>query len=279
MFNAVAKSLVLVQALLSLAGMSWAMMLVLQSRDLGWAEPAKEVLETNADGTPSTKPGSVVRFASEYDKSVVAVQEAAKSRDRIYRHVKPALDLIADTENYVWENHRFYVKEMARVKELRSDQDKKDAKPFKVFRLKDGGTALAVTKAGNLGIPIFEPNEVAKIEKPYKEYKADHEALLKELEVYDGKMQKVADLIKKITFDMTGTDEVTNAYIQPGLPDMTSMEFKYQRQIKVEIDAIKQDWSKAIESSGTFRLRRIGLEKTLEMHEAPPVPRKDNKKL
>jgi hypothetical protein len=276
MFNALAKSLVLMQALLSVAGMTWAMMLVVQSRDLGRAEPANEVLETNADGTPAAKPGAVMRFASEYDKSVVAVQEAAKARDRVYRHVKPALDSIVATEKFMPENHLFYLAQLKRLREERSEQDKKDDKPFKVFRLKNGGTALPI-EDGNLGKPDFEANEVAMIKKPFKEYEADYKGLVKEIDVYEGKLQKVAILTQNITAETTGTNK-SNEYVNPGLYELKSMEFKYQGQIKVEIDAIKQDRSEAIGSSGTLRLRRSGLEATLKKLQEPVLPR-DNKKL
>ena len=231
-----------------------------------------------------------MRFASEYDKSVVAVQEAAKTRDRVYQYVTPALDSIAATEEYMPENHLFYVKEMARLKERR-----KDDKPFNVFRLKDGGHALPPDKngkPGKLGIPIFEANEVAMIKKPYKEYEADLKKLIGQIErdnpkkvivvgeidIYEEKIREIAKKTKEMTIEMTGTDEVTNAYVQPGLYELTSMEFKYQRQIKVEIDAIKQDWSKAIENSGTHRQRRTGLEATLKKLEAAAPARKDEEK-
>src|SRR5258708_3865039 len=126
MMNVIAKSLVLVQAVLSIAAMTWAIMLVLQSRDLGWKEPAKEVFEYNSDGTPSSKPGAVVRYPSEFDKSVIAVKEAGYARDRAYRHVQPALDAIDQTENLLPENHLWYLSQLKRLKE--GDPGKKDFK-------------------------------------------------------------------------------------------------------------------------------------------------------
>jgi hypothetical protein len=87
MMNFFGKFLVLIHALLSVAGMSWAIMIFLQARDLGWKEPYKEELEK----------GSVLH-ASEYDKSQAAVVEAARTRDRIYAQVKPAIESIRATE-------------------------------------------------------------------------------------------------------------------------------------------------------------------------------------
>src|SRR5882672_3819896 len=169
MMNFVAKTLVLMQVVLSLAGMTWALMLFVQGRDLGWKEPGMEVFEYGSDGNPSTKPGAVMRFASDYDKSVVAVQEAGATRDRAYRYVEPALESNAVTEKYLPENHLFYWKEKTRLRNERSDEDKKTE--FKVRRLKNAGHALT-PKDGDLGTPEFEDEAIAMIKKPYLEYKA-----------------------------------------------------------------------------------------------------------
>jgi hypothetical protein len=276
MMNVFAKTLVLVHVVLSLAGMTWALMLFLQGRDLGWKEPGMEVQEYNTDGTPSTKPGAVVRFASEYDKSVVAVQEAGATRDRAYRHVKPALESVVGTEKYLWENHLFYRKELARLHNERSDDKKKDE--FKVFRLKDAGHALPIGD-GELGRPEFELDDVGMIKKPFKEYQADLESIAKEIAVYQGKIREVSDKTGKITVDLTGTNE-KGEYLQPGLYALEKLEFKYQEQLKVEIDDIKPNWSKALERAGGLRLRRVGLEENLrKLQQPPPAPPKIDKKL
>jgi hypothetical protein len=272
MMNVVAKSLVLMQVVLSLAGMTWALMLFVQGRDLGWKEPAAEVLETNADGTPSTKPGAVQRFPSEYDKSVVAVQEAAATRDRAYRHVKPALDEIAAIENYLPENHLYYWEQKTRL--ANGDKDKE----FKVYRLKDAGHFVK-PGTGELGVPEFEVDEVAMIKKPRKEYEADLAAVYKEIAKYEDMNRKISEKTRLITLDMTGTNEL-GKYVQPGLYALNALEFKYQEQLKIEIDDIKPYWSKALERASGLRERRAGLEESLrKLQQPPPPPPKVEKKL
>lgn len=76
MINLLAKSMVLIHAALSLVGMGWAIMIVLEDRDLGRLDPIAEYTDYNADGTPK---GAKIRYASEYDRSYAAVQDVAKT--------------------------------------------------------------------------------------------------------------------------------------------------------------------------------------------------------
>ena len=90
MINAFAKTLVLLHALMSLAGMAVAITLVVSTRDLGRTEPVLEVQEYH----PDNKPKTVVLHASDYDISRAVVVEAGKNRDRMYAVVKPEIDRI-----------------------------------------------------------------------------------------------------------------------------------------------------------------------------------------
>jgi hypothetical protein len=266
--NVLAKFLVVVHVILSLAGMSWALMLFVYPRDLAWLEPAQEVYEYDASGKPSTKPGATARFASEYDKSVVAVQEAGIARDRAYQYVKPALESIANTEKYLPDNHLYYCEELARLRRERTDAEKKDEKGFKVFRLKDAGHALR-PEDKELGRPEKMLDEVAMIKKPYDEYKADLDAIFKQLDAQEKKIREIADKTEKITTDLTGTSEIGKV-VNPGLYALNDMEFKFQKQLQTEIDDIKPFWSKALEQANSHRLRRMNLEETLKKLQEPP---------
>ena len=72
---------------------------------------------------------------------------------------------------------------------------------------------------------------------------------------------------------MTGTDE-TNKYVQPGLYQLIDLEFKFQTEIKNEIDDIKPNESKSIEQSRLYQYRRADLEATLQKSVAPPATKK-----
>jgi hypothetical protein len=264
MMNKLGKSLVLLHAALSIAAMCWAVTLVLQARDFGWTEPAKEVLEWS-DG----KVKSAVLHGSEYDKSLAAATEAAKTRDRTYAHVQPAIDSIRAAEPFLPYNTLFYRSELNR---LRHSEDK-----IEVRRLKDGGNFPDTP----LGKPAPEDKALEMVTKSYKEYQADLRKLIghvdpKSKEETPGQIDDVEKEIRKIVNDtkrftalLTGTDEA-NKYVQPGLHQLIDLEFKYQEQIKTEIHDIKPSWSKAIGESRLLQYRRADLEATLEKLKRTP---------
>ena len=155
MINKLAKSLVLVHTVFSLAGLAYGIFVFLQAKDFGRAEPSKEVLEYNADGTAK----SSVRHASAYDKSAAAYSVAVASRDRTYAQVKPALDLLARTEPFLPENHLFFVAELDRLK--------KATDKIEVKRLMDGGVSL---DAKDFGKPVLDDEALANVTKSRAEY-------------------------------------------------------------------------------------------------------------
>jgi hypothetical protein len=258
MINFLAKSLVLVNTVFSVAAMSWAILHVLQARDFGWTEPYKEITEYDSEG----KEKSWVRHASEIDKSQVALIEAKNTRDLTYVFVKPALDQIRETEPYLANNHLHYKAELKRLLDGPGE--------LEVKNLKDGGYALD-TPANDLGKPALEDKALANIKKSYKAYQTDLKKLYEEVDTVEEEIQKTAVAIKKFTADLTGTDEA-NKYVQPGLYQLTDLEFKAQTQLKIEIDQIKPHWSNAIENARLYQSRRSGLEDTLEKLKRKPAP-------
>ncbi len=111
MMNVMAKSLVLLHATVSVMCMTWAMLIVLQGRDFGWVDPAKDVLSRKPDGTVD----KAVRHASEYDKSIAAVTVVVKTRDMTMVHVQPAVDALRATEPYLPDNRLFFLSEIDRL--------------------------------------------------------------------------------------------------------------------------------------------------------------------
>jgi len=249
MINKLAKTLVLMHTVLSLAGLTWALVVVMQANDLGWKEPAKEVVEyAMPEGTPKAS----VRHASLYDKSVGAYTLALESRNRTYSHVQPAIDALRQTESHLPENHLYYV---AKLKQLRDATDK-----IEVRHLKDGGAKLDLPTVGK---PAYEDAALENIVKSRAEFNKDLEELYKQIETLDQEIKKIVVSTKRFTTQLTGTDD-DNKYIQPGLYQLVELEYKAQTQLKIEIDDIKPRWSKAIEDAGGHRYRRGDLEATLQ---------------
>jgi hypothetical protein len=265
--NFLAKSLVLIHTILSVAAMAWAITVVLQARDFGWERPYKEVLEYKQDGEPK----SWVFHASEYDKSEAQLREAKKNRDNLFVFVMPALDSLRETEPYLPQNHLYYV---AMLKELReSPKDKLD-----VFRFKDGGLTLETPVVGK---PELEAKPIPGVNKSYKRYHEDLQKLIGKMTwdkadpktrkiIAPGEIDKVEEEIniivvatKAVTAKLTGTDEA-NKYVEPGIYKLIDLEFQAQVQLRNEIEEIKPHWSKAIEQARLFVNRRNNLEATLE---------------
>lgn len=199
-----------------------------------------------------------MRYASEYDRSHAAVMVAAAARDRAYANVKPAIDALRTTEPYLSSNHLFYVAEFERLQ--RSPDPK-----IEVFRFQRSGTVLDT----ELGKPVFEPNAVDNVSKSYRLYTGDLKELYKQIDDVDQDIRKIASDTKKITHELTGTDEA-NKYVKPGLYQLTDGEFKAMSKIKVAIDDIKPHWSKAVEQARLFKFRRDALEATLEKLQGAP---------
>ena len=251
MMNKLGKSLVLLHAVLSIAAMGWAISLVLQARDFGWTAPSKEVLEWSEG-----KVKSAVLHASEFDKSLAAVTEAAKTRDRTYAFVQPAIDSIRATEPYLPYNHLFYLSEMNR---LRQSLDK-----IEVRRLQKRGNF----PDSALGKPAPEDKALEAVTKSFTAYQSDLKKLDEENAELEKKIREIVSLTNQFPKLMTGTDEA-NKYVQPGLHQLIDLEFKHQEQIKTEIDAIKPNWSNAIKLSRDYQYRRADLEATLEKLKGP----------
>jgi hypothetical protein len=259
MANFVAKALVLLHVILSVAAMTWAIMLVLQDKDFGRMEPIKEILDYDAT---TGEPKSWVRHASAIDKSHAALIEAKNTRDLTYVFVKPALDQIRENEAFLANNHLHYKAEMNRLQN--------GAGELEVKRFKDGGLELD-TPASNLGKPAQEEKALANIKKSYKAYSDDLKAIFLEVDKVEEEIQTDTKKTKEIVFQMTGKDEA-NKYVQPGLYDLIDLEFRAQTQLKIEIDDIKPHWSKAIENARLYQSRRGSLEDTLEKLKKKPAP-------
>ena len=258
MINFLAKSLVLLHMILSVAAMSWAILLFLDPKDFGWKDPRQEVYQYNEDGSPK----SSIWHASEIDKSQAALVLAKNTRDLTYIYVKPTLTEIHDNEAYLANNHLHYRAEMKRLQDGVGDIE------YKAF--KEGGMTLD-TPNNNLGKPAQEDKAIANLKKSYKTYADDFKMVLDEEKKVADEMQADTLKTKAITALTTGTDEA-NKYVQPGLYDLIDREFKAQTKLKEEIDDIKPRWSRALENARLYQSQREGLEQTLEKLKKRPTP-------
>jgi hypothetical protein len=258
MVNFVAKALVLLHTVLSVAAMSWALWNYWQDKDFGRIEPVKEVFTYDKDGNPT----DWTRHASAIDKSQAALIEAKNTRDLTYVFVKPALDEVRANEAYLANGHLHYRYEMKRLLHAPGE--------IEVKKFQDGGLTLD-TPNSNLGQPAQEDKAVENIKKSHVGYQADLKAIFDDVKMVEDEIQSDTKKTKLLVAQMTGTDE-QNKYVQPGLYDLIDLEFKAQIQLKTEIENIKPHWSKAIENARLYQSRRGGLEETLQKLKKPAAP-------
>jgi hypothetical protein len=256
--NLLGKTLVLLHAILSISAMTWAILLALQARDFGWMEPYREVVEWTKDGNEKT----AVRYASEYDKSTATATRAARNRDLAFVFVKPALDTLRETEPHLAANHLYFTAKLAELKDANV--------PIQVKRLANAGLKVDTP----LSKPDFDA-AVEGVDQSLATYSSQRKKLLEDIDKVESEVRTIATKTKKITGDLTGTDD-GNKYVQPGLYQLTDLEYKTQVQLKVEIDQLKPHWSEAIEHARLYRDRYDGLLATLKKLQA--VAPKDDKK-
>ncbi len=262
MINTLGKLLVLIHTVLSVAGLTWALVIFVQGRDFGWAEPAKEPIQFSPDGTPT----KWIRHASQLDKSRAALEDAATHRDRHYGHVKPAIDSFTAAEPYLAANHLFYLEQRHRLK--------KGDKPIEVFRLENGGLKLEAAHVGSK--PAFEIKPVEGITKTIEAYEAEWADLQKQIAAVRIEIDKINVDTRTFTTEFTGKDEM-NKYLHPGLYDLIDLEYKAQTRYKEELEDVKPRWSVYLEQARQHMIRRTDLETQLQKLKTPPP--KEAKKL
>jgi hypothetical protein len=257
--NFFAKSLVLVHAVFSVGALTYAIWLFVNGKDYGYAEPRKSAVEWSNENVPT----KWVRYASEFDKSVAALNEAKAVRDRTFVFVKPALDAIETMEPQLPNNHLHYLSELKRLREA------PDA--IEIRRLKDGGLVVQ-PKSGR---PEEDENALPGVVKSYKTYQADLKKVQDDIGNVDEEIRKKAIDIRRFTSELTGTDE-QNQPTHPGLYKLIDAEFDAQSELRTEIDEIKPFWSKAREGARIYIQRREGLEMTLKKLQgaAPKIEKK-----
>ena len=247
MFNFVGKGLILFHTLLSLAGMTLAIIIFFQYVDWGRADP-------RLAGADSKGP----RVPAEIDKTVVAVREGEAARNMAVPLMAPAEKSLQDVAARFPENHLFYVAELKRLSEADGD--------IKVQAITADGVPTDTP-----GLPYGKPipsvdvpgvtKSLKSLQNELKTYAGtkDKKGLLQKLEL---EIQDFAAKDEHTSFLLTGEDK--DGKKQHGLYRLIDEEFKFQQKLKSERDYLQPFWAGALEEARRFATRRVGLEKTLE---------------
>jgi len=238
--NNLGKALVMINLALSVVALTWAAGLFLQFRDFGWAEPRLEIDK---------------RVASEYDKRVVAYNQAKESATGTLDKMNTLVAELHTARTKFAENQLIYRAELER---LYSGVGK--GLVFKRPRFK-GGT-LELLKGGRYNPPVID-DVIDGITKSYKGYKvdlADVETKIK-TEIKTGEDWTAKHAIISKVLNGGKDDKTGDPY--PGLYDLIEEEKRAQDEAKKELDYLEKIWAPVLQEAEIFIQRRVRLEKTL----------------
>ncbi len=222
--------------------MTFAGAIFLQKVDWGWKEPRKDITGT-------------VRMPSEIDQRYAAVMQAHHAVALVMPGLGRGQADLADIEPRFPDNHRWYVKEIDRLKN--DPGEKIEIREFSFG--KEGSPELdpKVTGRPKLG------NPVAGISKSYQKYAADLKGLQEKIDVTIKEIKDQIDKEEKLTFNLNGKDK-TGKVVKDGLYALLERESKAQNMTKFEKEYLMPRWVGALEEVELFQVRRQRLDATID---------------
>ena len=243
MMNFIGKGLVLIHTLLSLAGLTLAIVIWFGFIDWGRAEPR------GAGG--DTSKGGGTRTASEFDKAVAAVKEGEQARNLAVPLMAPAEKSLEETAARFPANHLFYVAELKRLSDAPGD--------IEVLAIPADGVPTDTP-----GLPYGKPIPSIKVDgvtKSLEVLRTELKAEIAKLKPLEEDLRKWAEKDAHVSFLLTGKD--ADGKKQHGMYELVDEEFKQQQRLRGEREYLQPFWAAAKEESRRFANRREGLEATL----------------
>ncbi|MBI3407485.1 MAG: hypothetical protein HY040_03905 [Planctomycetes bacterium] len=236
--NNIGKGLVLVYTSATIVALAWAVGVYFQVTDWGWKEPRKEV---------------EMRVASEFDKRVVAVNQANSAHELVFSAAKPAQAALREAENSFGANHLFYNQELKALQIGSGDLDIKGV-TFKDGKLELEGKATSKPVLGE---------KIAGINKSYESYKKELKDLQDKIDMENKDVREWTEKLKDITFDLTGKDD-TGKKVKTGLYDLMNAEKEAQDNALSEREYLRPHWARALEEAELFRAREVRMQQRLD---------------
>jgi hypothetical protein len=245
--NFIGKGLVVVHTLLSLAGLTLAIVIYFEFIDWGRAEPRIVRGESSAKGS-----GGDLRIASEYDKSRLIFDDAVVGRDLAVAPVPMVEASLREAELRFAGNHLFYVDELERLRTAQGDIEVKGIRPEGV---------PTDTPGKPIGKPLLEV-KVDGVSKSYTTYLQDLKTEQAQLDKVQDEIRQWVEKDKQLSLELTGKDE-TGKKLMHGLYELLDQEYQTQQRLKEEREYLQPQWATAIEDARRFGVRRSSLEATL----------------
>ena len=243
--NSLGKLLVLINLAASVLFMTFAGAIFLQKVDWGWKEARKDIT-------------GQYRIPSEIDQRNAAVKEAHMGVALAMPGLLISQGELAAAQPRFPDNHRWYVKEIDRLKN--DPGDKIEIRDFAIDK-KTGAPDLDPKVSGRpkLGKPI------AGLSKSYRKYTDDWKAVQEKIDVVIKDIKELIDKEEKLTFKLNGKDKAGKVVEgKAGLYELLEREAKAQNEAKFRKEYLLPLWVGALQEVSSFQERRQQLEATID---------------
>jgi hypothetical protein len=258
--NHIGKALVLINLVLSIVLMTWALVLIVQPVDYGWKEPRKVWVTSPPEG--KKEPNELI--ASRIDERVAGYVKLQEARGDAVAWARQVAKNLAQKQGGFGYNHREYVREAKRLWEAPGTI------AIAEIRKADGTFTKPKYIPGQLwDMPIWD-QPVPGVDKSYTQYLVDLWKKAREIEEVSKRIGIVHDQQEKLTVQLNGVRGKDGKVVEPGYYDLRETEAEAQKKLREEIEYQKPRWVMELFNAQYLRERRLGLEKRLlELGEDP----------
>jgi hypothetical protein len=277
--NVIGKFLVLVNVLLSLAALTWALAIYLDPTDWGKKTPKSAFIDPPKDKKDDKGLPNELQ-PSEWDKRKASLSEAATLREPAEVALERAQRNRDQLRLIFADNHMKYVKLLddlehapgpVAVMPLKFDAHGRpalDRPGLPVLKAnnqqdvdKDGKPLINESK--RIGYPMFDA-PLKEVNKSYQAYLADLKKVTADYFTASKKLEGWIDKEEKLTVRVTGVRDEKGKFTTPGYYDLLELEGILQRRLKSEIEYVQPLWVRELVSAQYLLERRRGLIKRLQ---------------
>jgi hypothetical protein len=250
--NNFGKALVLVNLVLSLMLLAWALLLLIRPVDYAWKEPRK-MWGPGAEG--KKEPNELI--ASQIDERVAGYEKLREARKAAFKWAQQAEKKLAQVSGGFGYNHLTYLLEAERL------WDAPGSIPIKEIRYnKDGTLAVRNVPGRWWELPVWD-QPVPGVDKSYTKYLLDLWKKAKEIEAVNKTIAKLHDQQKQVTLRLNGERGKDGKIVEPGYYDLLEAEADASRKLKEELEYLQPLWVMELYNASLLRDRRKGLEKRI----------------